>query len=568
MRLFGEHERLDERISHYLKAKDPYELYGKVIDRWEEDYGKDLVKASMPLIWAARRGLSETELLDILGKDGEPLPRAEWSPLFLAARGSLISRAGLLNFSHDFLRNAVRDTYIPIEDNQISTHIQLADYLERQEANPRTIDELPWQFAQGHAWQRLRDLLADPPFFTSSWNLNRFDVKTYWTLLEGAGMSMTETYKPVIDIPEDFPVKDYVWRIAKLLGDTGHLHEAFSLRQFLVAYYRNKRDTNSLSASLGSQALILKDWGQLDEAMALYKEEERICRELGDKEGLSNSLGNQALILDDRGQLDEAMALLKEQECICRELGNKGGLSNSFNNQALILKDWGQLDEAMALYKEDERICRELGNKDGLSDSLCNQGNILYIRGQLDEAMALHKEVERICRGLGNKDGLSNSLGNQALILKDWGQLDEAMALHKEQERICRELENKDGLSISLNNQAVILQAWRQLDEAMALLKEEERICRELGMPEGIALSLANQAILSVFSLFRPLTGVFLAIRGYRIARTYGPRFLKGRLILTIFITLFASPFILLLRVFRIIKNLQQKNNKHKGEMS
>ena len=44
-----------------------------------------LVRDAMTFIWAARRGLAETELLDLLGKDGEPLPGAYWVPFHLAA---------------------------------------------------------------------------------------------------------------------------------------------------------------------------------------------------------------------------------------------------------------------------------------------------------------------------------------------------------------------------------------------------------------------------------------------------------------------------------------------------
>ncbi len=58
----------------------------------------------MSLFWAARRGLSETELLD---HDGQPLPRARWSSLFLGAEQSLTSRGGLIGFFHDYPRQAV-----------------------------------------------------------------------------------------------------------------------------------------------------------------------------------------------------------------------------------------------------------------------------------------------------------------------------------------------------------------------------------------------------------------------------------------------------------------------------
>jgi len=34
----AEHEKLDEKIDHYLSAPTPAELYEKVIARWESDY--------------------------------------------------------------------------------------------------------------------------------------------------------------------------------------------------------------------------------------------------------------------------------------------------------------------------------------------------------------------------------------------------------------------------------------------------------------------------------------------------------------------------------------------------
>lgn len=77
LRVFGSHKKLGEQIGWYLEASDPQELYEKVIDRWELAYEgeTDLVGDVLSLLWAARRGLSESELLDALGQDGRPLPR-------------------------------------------------------------------------------------------------------------------------------------------------------------------------------------------------------------------------------------------------------------------------------------------------------------------------------------------------------------------------------------------------------------------------------------------------------------------------------------------------------------
>jgi len=528
LRLFGSYEELDQRIGWYLEAANPFELYGKVIQRWEQDYGKlgpagesvvqeslvqrirhafraeqtgpksspkNVVRESLSRLWAARRGLSETELLESLGTGGSPLPRAVWSPLYLAAGDALVNRGGLLTFAHDFLREAVREAYLPTAGDQQGAHRILAAYFHGQPQGSRQLDELPWQWQEAAAWQSLADLLAQPAFFAALWDKDQFEAKAYWTQIEThSPLRMEQVYAPVIQNPTRDT--NYAWQIGMLLADTGKPEAALRVRARLVEHYREQGDHASLQAALVGQAVILKDRGDLDGAMALHKEQERLCRELGNKDGLGVSLSNQALILYSRGDLDGAMSLHKECERLCRELGNKNGLGLSLGNQALILKTCGDLDGAMSLYKESERLCRELGNKYGLQNSLGNQANVLYDRGDLEGALVLHKEKERICRELGDKEGLQTSLGNEANILYFRGDLDGATALYKEQERLCRELGNKDGLQRALGNHANILKARGDVGSAMAHYREQERLCRELGNKNGLGASLGNQALI------------------------------------------------------------------------
>jgi nephrocystin-3 len=482
LRLFGSHEELDQRIGWYLEAANPFELYGKVIARWEQDYGKpdpacdNVVRESLVRLWAARRGLSETELLESLGTPGSPLPRALWSPLFLAASDALVNRGGLLTFAHDFLRQAVQEAYLPTADDQQGAHRTLADYFNGQPQGPRQLDELSWQWQEAAEWRSLADLLAQPGFFDALWQKDQFEVKAYWTRIETqSSLRMEQVYAAAIQQPARD--SDRAWRIGILLADTGKPEAAFRVRARLTEHYREQGDRANLEAALGNQAVILYSRGDLDGAMALHKEQERLCRELGNKDGLSNSLANQANILYSRGNLDGATALFKEQERFCRELGDRDGLQASLGNQANILCYRGDLDGALALHKEQERLCRELGNKDGLSLSLAGQALILSSRGDLDGARGLHKVEERLCRELGNKHGLQASLGNQALIVKARGDLNGAMALFKEQELLCRELGNPEGLSASLANQAELLgstpgrrrEARRLANEALAI---------------------------------------------------------------------------------------------------
>ena len=105
LRQFGSFERLPARVRYYLEAQDPKDLFLRVLARWQEDFdGRDTnspllqagegqgVKAPEPAqersakrrrgpprlthLWAARQGLSESEWLDLLGDQGQPLPRA------------------------------------------------------------------------------------------------------------------------------------------------------------------------------------------------------------------------------------------------------------------------------------------------------------------------------------------------------------------------------------------------------------------------------------------------------------------------------------------------------------
>ena len=496
LRVVGKYENLGNQIYDYLTAETVPQLYQKVLARYETDYDRDrpdLVRDVMTLLWAARRGLSEPELLYLLGREGEPMPHAHWSPLRFAADRSLVIRSGLINFSHDYLRQAVQNRYLPTDTDRHKAHTRLADYFEPRELNDRKVDELPWQLAQSESWQRLYDLLADLLFLEMAWQINEFEIKAYWAKVEqSCELRMVNAYRSVVNSPEEH--QSFVWYVARLLADTGHPTEAMSLREYLEEYYRRSGDQNKLQGVLGSKALILQDLGDLDGAMALLKEQERICCELGKSDGFVRSMVNQAVILQVRGDLDGAMVRYKEFESLCRELSNKTGLQISLGNQATILHARGDLDGAMTLLKEVESLSREEGNPDSLQRSLGNQALILRDIGDLDGAMALHKEAERLCRELGDKASLQISLGNQAMILSDRDDIDGAMALHKESERLCRELGDKAGLKRSLGSQTMILSVRGEIESAMALHKEFERLCRELGDKASLQISLSSQA--------------------------------------------------------------------------
>ena len=177
LRLVGAHDRLDQYIDGYLQAPDSPSLFQKILARWEADYEgeSDLVGDALGLILAARDGLSETELLSMLGDANGPLPPAFWSPFFLAVQESLVHRSGVLTFFHPHLREAVREAYLPTPAHELAMHRRLADFFDAQPLDARRIAELPWQLAHAHEWARLNRLFGDLDFVTAAWSTGPVD---------------------------------------------------------------------------------------------------------------------------------------------------------------------------------------------------------------------------------------------------------------------------------------------------------------------------------------------------------------------------------------------------------
>ncbi|MGA2605533.1 MAG: DUF4062 domain-containing protein, partial [Verrucomicrobiia bacterium] len=209
LRQFGSFEQLPQRVRHYLEAENPKDLFLHVLKRWQEDFdGKDpeqdelkldLVRRALTHLWAARQGLSEPEWLDLLGDGSQPLPRALWTPLFLALEPHLSQHAGLFVFGHDFLRQAVESVFVPAGDLQKAAHLSIADYFERhahqREMTPRKATEWPHQLHAAQAWDRLEACLTDIPLLLALYNdKSKWELTGYWLPLRRLNRDMGDCY--------------------------------------------------------------------------------------------------------------------------------------------------------------------------------------------------------------------------------------------------------------------------------------------------------------------------------------------------------------------------------------
>lgn len=475
LRLFGRHELLDYLIADYLDAEDVPALYDRILARCERDYERywpGLVGDSMSAIWAAKRGLSEKELREVLGSEDEPLPNAYWSPLFLAIEPSLINRSGIINFAHDYFRQAVKQRYLSDPDDQNRIHKRLALYFDPMRyISVRSIDELAWQYARANDWQGLFELMTDFQFIEGLVREDIYQAVESWRLLEeNTPMDIEMAYQPVIDQPENHILSAY--DIAKLLEHAGRIASAAEIHAFLVKRYRRSGNRLRLSPSLDSLAGIRYRQGQLDEAWDLSVEYRDLSEEMGDQSGMAQAITGLADIAYIRGDFKEASRLTAEAAKIFTDIGDYDGETAAKMEEAKILYTQGEFDKAMALFLDCEQRSRQAGNIIGVALSLGNQADIYFQKGDLDRAMAILMEEEEICGDIGDDSLLAAAMGSKAKILLAQGSVNEALTLYQECERIFRALDDPGGMAITISHQVDIFSQRGEFEKALELAEE------------------------------------------------------------------------------------------------
>jgi len=510
-------------------------VLGDLFARLSRDHGDVLVSHGLGYLGAARYGLTEDELLDMLSRDRvvrkdfvahahhappkRRLPVVVWSRLYFDLEPYLTERSAdgtsLMTFYHRQFSEAVAARFLSEPDGR-ERRLALADYYEGQPLftggepsqpltkvrqqeitsglNRRKLTELPYQFSQAHAWKDLFNILKDVSFFVKAWEANQYDVEAYWTQVEGhTDRSVSQAYQSVLGAAEPTLEGWYVWR---LLREMGHLETAQLFSKNAVDIYRESDDDAKLAVSLAAQGIALMESGELDRAVEVFAEEEQAWQRLSHKSGLIYARLNRGLALAKKGHSEEAMLLFKECERFYRETGDTIGLQDSILHQATSYYQCGEFDEAMALYKECERFYRETGNALRLQESLAGQAEVLFSQGYLDDAILRFKQSEAICVEHSFKPGLHRALSGQASCLVLQGEFDEAMALYKECEGLCREMNKIDGLSESIIGQAKVFEGQDKLDQALVLYKNSEHICRNAGYLKGLQAALGGQAMI------------------------------------------------------------------------
>ena len=464
LRVFGVYQELDNRLSYYLKATTISSLYKRVFERLEQDYEKErtgLVGEFLSLIWASRSGLYESELLELLGSAEDPLPRAIWSPLYLAMTESLIDRSGYLDLCNDHLKDAVFKHYVRDEEISLTIHLRIADYFSSIKRNKRKAEELPWQLKEAKEWERLKICLMDLDIFMalSSEQAKSYELQRYWMALADKYDSL-EAYDDSLKKFEQslpFSFEDLKFRgiaglpllryhtfaltmqaIASFYMDNAYYKEAQQLFErslwMMKKLYGNDNEyTLDVAQSLGK---LMYEQGDYIDAKRYFDQViliQSLFKPL--TMDIAKNLNNLAETLREMGHYNDALEMHQKILGIKKNLlgTEHASIATSLNNIAMVLLLKGNFKEAESMFRNSIKIAEKmLGSQHpSLATYINNLAGSLRMKGENQKAKTLFQRALKIREKLlGPKHPkTAESLNNLSEVLHHEGDLEGAEKL-------------------------------------------------------------------------------------------------------------------------------------------
>jgi tetratricopeptide (TPR) repeat protein len=477
------------------------ELYEQVLIRLEVVHERDrlgLVRDALSLLWAARHGLSDREVSELLGPPGDLLPPAQWVPLRQALRPFMTVHSGLTRLPEAGLRPIVERRYLSARGAPARAHGQLSRYYAGRPMSVRVVEELPWHLAALGDAPALARLLADPAFLEAAWPVHRYELVSYWSAVEEhTAIRMTDVLKGLAGAPPGT-----VMAAAQLLAVTGHRLEALEL-------------AGELAGTGGAPVSVL----DLAASLAL---------EVGDLATARVVSERQATQAASSGDHDAQVAALGRLAAVHRRLAGSERVVAARTPHAAERR--AALDQVVELERtakqylgEAEFLAGAAGARDRAADLLGQRARLLEQRGETDAARAAVERRVTLYRQLGDLTGLQDALAHQGRLEAAARRSSQALTLFGEAEALARRLRDPAALQACLGDQAEILIAQRRLDDALRVLEERERLARNvLHDPCAEALTLLQRAVLFGEVMKRSVLGLDLVEQCENLARAHG----------------------------------------------
>ncbi|KAH3766478.1 tetratricopeptide repeat protein [Pelomyxa schiedti] len=519
IRVHGAYETLNARIAQCLSATGIPDLLGKVLARIETDFGdkKNYVGDCMATIWISRRGLTENEILSILH-----ITPFLWSEIQLALSELLSTRSGLLNFSHDFVKQSVASKYITpsssqVYRNKIITHFLDSNYMDRK------CEEVPYHYHQAGMITELCNFITTPEvFFYLSSEQFLFDLYKYFR----ACSSLNPAEKLVNGVIHSTFRNDAakIRQTGKFLQDLAHFSAAEQLFKVALTLVSTQTpvDLSALADVQDALGYLYRVQARYEEACPIYEESLKTRKQLHGPESreVAASMCSLAILFRKMGKYDKAEPLYSGS-CVLRKklLGlNHPETGMSYNGLGCLYQDTGKdklSEEHFTIALQIREHCHGPNHPD-VAMTLSNMASLYLSQARYDDSERLFERALRIYEdvyGEAHPD-VAHTLAYLAGVFVEKGKYLQAKPLFERAISIKQQAFGKRHPEVaqSLSDYGVLHARMHDYDKALQLYQQCLDIRREVLGPDhpDTAQSMNNvAAILTDKGLFSEAETMF-----------------------------------------------------------
>ncbi|KAH3757866.1 tetratricopeptide repeat protein [Pelomyxa schiedti] len=482
IRVHGTYETLSARIEQCLKCENIPDLLSQVLARIELDFdvNSKYVAELMSLIWLSRKGLLESEALSILD-----IPPVLWSELQLALSDLLASQSGFLNFSHDFVRQAVSTRYNPSSRRELRT--KFIRFFQNQESVERKCEEVPYQFLQDSNLRELALFITAPEtFFILSSDQYLFDLYKYFracqaerpaTLLVQNMMSTTVSHANLR-------------QTGKFLQDLAYYSEAETLLKKALSIVKHGSDLGAIADIQDALGYLYRVQARYEEACPMYNESLETRKKLHGEESreVAASMCSLAILFRKMGQYDKAEPLYAGS-CVIRKklLGlNHPETGMSYNGLGCLYQDQGK-DKLAEEHFDTALKIRERchgPNHPDVAMTLSNFASLYLSQARYDEAERMFERAVHIYEDIfgDSHPDVAHALAYLAGVYVEKGKYSQAKPLFERALEIKKQafgIKHPE-VAQSLSDYGVLHARMRDFKTALTLYKQCLDIRREV----------------------------------------------------------------------------------------
>ncbi|MEP9387286.1 DUF4062 domain-containing protein [Mesorhizobium sp. KR9-304] len=424
MRHLGLFEEVDSTLRELLSLENESRAFEVILARLESGNDRaEMVSRTLLLLSAARSGLTERELQDILGVAGKPLPMMRLSAILLPLRPYLLDRRGVLSIAYPSLEAAVGARYRRGRDASHERSELISHFLSNR-LTPRSIDELPWLIAMNRDAAAAQTLAGDMSFLAAAMERDSVACRAFLRSLPrlslaAANSAAARAVAAVADVASGDEMIAVALQAATALGAAV---EAVSM---------------AMSRASGSQSAALLDAladgltasGRSAEALSVLQRLRRQFDGANDAARIASVTERAGAVAQQTGDAELARALFMEAASAHQSHGNRWAASRARASVGTALIDLGRYREADELFAEVEIEARRRHDYDVTSLAIGGRGIAQRFAGRPRKAIELLKEEARRWRLSGNGSRLANSMINQAQCAIDLDDFDGADAL-------------------------------------------------------------------------------------------------------------------------------------------